>query len=97
MIAKYRPDLPIIAITPSLRTARELNLIWGVQPIYQDNPDFYKLDAESIIQHSVKYSVEVGMIDENEHVVILLVSRKFQKRGNLIGLYYVGEILDSSL
>ncbi|MFX1274218.1 MAG: pyruvate kinase [Promethearchaeota archaeon] len=96
MIAKFRPVLPIIAITPSQRTARELNLVWGVQPVYLDNPDFYKLDVESIIEESVKYSVEIGMLDENEHIVILLVSRKFEKRGNIIGLYYVGEILEAS-
>ena len=96
MIAKFRPVLPIIAITPSQRTARELNLVWGVQPIYLDNPDFYNMDVESIIEKSVKYSVEIGMLDENEHIVILLVSRKFERRGNLIGLYYVGEILESS-
>jgi pyruvate kinase len=96
MIAKFRPELPIIAITPSERTARELNLVCGVQPIYLENPDFYKMDVESIIERSVKYSVEIGMLDENEHVIILLVSRKFQRRGNLIGLYYVGEILENS-
>lgn len=33
MIAKYRPPLPIIAITPLVRTARELSLVWGVQPV----------------------------------------------------------------
>ena len=96
MIAKFRPILPIIAMTPSQRTARELNLVWGVQPDYLDNPDFYKMDVESIIEQSVKHSVEIGMLDENEHVVILLVSRRFERRGNIIGFYYVGEILESS-
>ncbi|MBN1802098.1 MAG: pyruvate kinase [Candidatus Lokiarchaeota archaeon] len=94
MIAKFRPELPIIAITPSKRTARELNLIWGVHPIFLDDPDFYEMDVESIIERSVKNSVEIGMVDENEHVIILLVSRKYQRRGNVIGLYYVGEILE---
>jgi len=93
MISKFRPPLPIIAMTPFKRTARELQLIWGVQPIHIENIDFFQLDAESLIEQSVKYGVETGYLDENEHVVILLVSRKFQKRGNLVGLYYVGEIL----
>jgi pyruvate kinase len=93
MIAKYRPPLPILAITPNKRTARELNLIWGVQPFHIDNIDFFNLDAETIIEESVKYAVENGSLDENEHVIILLVSRKFETRGNLVGLYYVGEIL----
>jgi len=34
MISKYRPNIPIIAFTAQLRTARELNCVWGVQSIY---------------------------------------------------------------
>ena len=94
MIAKYRPPLPIIAITPSVRTARELGLIWGVQPLHIDNIDFFNLDAEEIIEQSVKNAVDIKLLDENEHVIILLVSRKFERRGNLVGFYYVGEILE---
>ncbi len=95
MIAKYRPPLPIIAITPYKRTARELNLVWAVQAMQIDSSDFFNMDAEEIIEQSVKNAVEKKMLDENEHVIILLVSRKFERRGNLVGLYYVGEILES--
>ncbi len=94
MISKFRPPLPIIAMTPFIKTARELHLVWGVQPIHIENIDFFNLDVESLIEQSVKYGVETGNLDENEHVIILLVSRKFQKRGNLVGLYYIGEILE---
>lgn len=96
MISKFRPPLPIIAMTPSKRTSRELNLIWGVQAVHIENIDFIGLDAESLIEESVRYGVEIGKLDENEHVIILIVSRKFQRRGNLVGLYYVGEILESN-
>ncbi|MFX1388944.1 MAG: pyruvate kinase [Promethearchaeota archaeon] len=94
MIAKYRPPLPIIAITPFKRTARELSLVWAVQPVHIENIDFFNMAAEEIIEQSVKYAVEIKLLDENEHVIILLVSRKFERRGNLVGLYYVGEILE---
>jgi len=96
MIAKYRPTLPIIAITPFKKTARELNLMWAVQPFHIGNIDFFQMDAESIIEESVKFAVDIEALDENEHVIILLVSRKFKERGNLVGLYYVGEILEKS-
>ncbi|MFX0147781.1 MAG: pyruvate kinase [Candidatus Hodarchaeota archaeon] len=96
MISKFRPPLPIIAMTPFKRTARELHLVWGVQSIHIENIDFFNLDAESLIEESVKYGVEIGILDENEHVIILLVSRRFQSRGNLVGLYYVGEIIESN-
>jgi len=94
MIAKYRPPLPIVAITPLERTARELALVWGVQPVQIENIDFFHMDAEEIIEQSVKHAVDIKLLDENEHVIILLVSRKFERRGNLVGLYYVGEILE---
>jgi len=96
MISKYRPPLPIIAITPFRKTARETNLVWGVQPFHIENIDFFNMDAESIIEQSVKFAVDIDVVNENEHVIILLVSRKFQRRGNLVGLYYVGEILEKS-
>lgn len=96
MIAKYRPPLPIIAITPLKRTARELGLVWGVQPVHIENIDFFNMDAEEIIEQSVKHAVDINLLDENEHVIILLVSRKFERRGNLVGFYYVGEILEPS-
>ncbi|MFX1408778.1 MAG: pyruvate kinase [Promethearchaeota archaeon] len=96
MISKFRPPLPIIAITPFKKTARELNLVWGVHPVQLEKSSFFKLDVESIIEQSVKYTVEKGILDENEHVIILLVSRKYERRGNLVGLYYVGEILETS-
>lgn len=95
MIAKYRPPLPIIAITPFKRTARELNLVWAVKAIQIENIDFFNMDAEEIIEQSVKHAVDNNLLDENEHVVILLASRKFERRGNLVGLYYVGEILEN--
>ncbi|MFX1525309.1 MAG: pyruvate kinase [Promethearchaeota archaeon] len=97
MIAKYRPPLPIIAITPFKRTARELSLVWGVQPLHIENIDFFNMDAEAIIEQAVKNAVEIKLLDENEHVIILLVSRKFERRGNLVGFYYVGEILEPKL
>ncbi len=95
MIAKFRPPLPIIAITPHLRSARELNMVWGVQPVYIDSHDFFELDAEELIAQSVKNAVDSGVLYENEHVIILVVSRRFELRGNLVGFYYTGEIIDS--
>ena len=74
---------------------RELNLVWAVKAIQIENVDFFNMDAEEIIEQSVKHAVDHNLLDENEHVVILLASRKFERRGNLVGLYYVGEILEN--
>jgi len=34
MISKYRPNYPILAITPNDRTAHQLCLVWGVRPLF---------------------------------------------------------------
>lgn len=45
-ISKYRPDIPILAITSSTRVARKLSMNWGVMPIlYNGEPgDRARLD-----------------------------------------------------
>jgi pyruvate kinase len=35
--ARERPDVPIIAATPTLTTARRLSLVWGVHPVLTPN------------------------------------------------------------
>ncbi len=32
-VSKYRPNVPIIAVTPSITVARELQMVWGVYPL----------------------------------------------------------------
>ncbi|MFN3925996.1 MAG: pyruvate kinase [Pseudanabaenaceae cyanobacterium] len=32
-VSKYRPSVPILAITPHVGTARQLQLVWGVRPL----------------------------------------------------------------
>jgi pyruvate kinase len=33
LAARYRPDAPIVALTPSVHVARQLQLVWGVRPL----------------------------------------------------------------
>src|SRR5207249_226278 len=35
-ISRYRPRAPLLAVTPSIRTARQLAMAWGVQPTLTD-------------------------------------------------------------
>jgi len=96
MISKYRPPLPIYAITPFKRTARELNLLWGVMPIHIADKNFFNQVAEDIISQAVQYAVDHGYFELNNHVIILLASRKYPDFGNLVGFYYVKEIIEKS-
>jgi pyruvate kinase len=37
-ISKYRPEIPILAITSSMMVARKLSMNWGVIPVLYDGP-----------------------------------------------------------
>src|SRR6202042_2334081 len=36
-ISRFRPNMPIVAVTPSERTFRQLSMSWGVQPLLAEN------------------------------------------------------------
>ncbi|MBN2154588.1 MAG: pyruvate kinase [Candidatus Lokiarchaeota archaeon] len=102
MISKYRPPLPIIAITDSKSIARQLNLIWGINPVFMENlnisqhstGEFYS--PERIISEGLQILHNDGLIEKNEHVIISIPSRIAPERSALIGMYYVKDILNYS-
>lgn len=65
-LASFRPNCTIIALTPEIRTARQMNLFWGVVPIYikkQDQPTDMMLQAMQIAK-------EEGYVQEGDIAVI---------------------------
>jgi pyruvate kinase len=93
MISKYRPFLPIIAITPEARTARELRLVWGVQPILL--PGF---DPNAIMSQRLKAAVQVlagkGLVDEEDTFIITGNLDYALAKTNLVSIFTAREIFD---
>lgn len=100
MISKYRPELPIIAVTDSKSVAKQLNLVWGVNPVLMENLSLSKHvdkfnSLEQIISDGLKYLNKIGLIEKTEHVIVTIPSRVAPERSALIGLYYVKDLLNS--
>jgi pyruvate kinase len=93
MIAKYRPRYPTLAITNNAQTARQLNLLWGVKPIFIPTLKFEEWPAEEIMQYGIQKLVEWDFLDFKEHVICTLPSRITPGRCSVMGLYYVSDIL----
>ena len=60
MIAKFRPGVPIIAVTSSSIPSRKLTLVWGVYPIvgkkaYSTDEVLEIAIEESIVHHYVSH------------------------------------------
>ncbi|MHA1110111.1 MAG: pyruvate kinase [Promethearchaeota archaeon] len=100
MISKYRPALPIIAVTDSKTVAKQLNLVWGVNPVYMENVSLSKHEdkfysPEQIISEGLQNLHKMGLIEKTEHVIVTIPSRVAPERSTLIGMYYVKDLLGS--
>ena len=65
-VSRFRPHCPIISVTHTLKTARELNLVWGVYP--------YVLKYKSIREMSRKSTViarSLKLVKKGSKIVII--------------------------
>ncbi len=65
-IAKYRPDVPIIAFTDSRKVHCQLNLVWGVTPIHTEFPE----SVEEMVQNSISELQKRGMVEAGDQLVM---------------------------
>ena len=66
MISKHRPECPILGVTPSQQTWRELALWWGVQPVRLSEMS----DINVAAREAITTCVNKGLLPEGELVVI---------------------------
>lgn len=66
LISKYRPSCPIIAITPSEKVLRSLNLHFGVIPVLSSN---FKTTEEILTQAKHK-ALESGIAEKGDSIII---------------------------
>ena len=66
MIARYKPSCPFIACSVSPRTCRQLNLAWGVTPIWIARES----TAEDLFDEAVHAAEKEGYIKKGDKVVL---------------------------
>ena len=66
MVAKYRPSVPIVAVTPSPRVLRQLTLYWGVHPVLSERAD----TIDEMIASAVRTAVQNDLVHSGDIVVI---------------------------
>lgn len=90
MIAKYRPGVPVIAVTRSETVSNKLTLVWGVYPIVGKKA----LDIDGILQESVEESVKHQYVTHGD-VVIITAGVPVGKAGttNLMKLHVIGDLI----
>ncbi|MCL2699879.1 MAG: pyruvate kinase [Defluviitaleaceae bacterium] len=66
MISRFRPECPILAITPVERVWRQLNLVWGCVPALAGIIQ----GSDEVFNAAVKKSMETNLASEGDAVVI---------------------------
>jgi len=94
MVSKYRPKCPVIALTPSFATWRELALVWGVSPLVCP----FSTDMETSVSDALSIVQEKGFVGSGDNVVITSgIPLGVPGTTNLVQVYTVGKILGKGL
>jgi pyruvate kinase len=64
-VSKFRPNIPILAVTPHMEVARQLQMVWGVQPLMVVNFP----SARQTLQASLNSAQEKGLVVEGDLIV----------------------------
>ncbi|KOA19589.1 pyruvate kinase [Clostridium homopropionicum DSM 5847] len=90
MVSKYRPECPVIAVTPNEKVARKLALNWGVFPI-----DARKFEStDEMILESVNRSKEEGYVKNGDLVVVAAgIPVHYSGTTNMMKVHIVGDVL----
>jgi pyruvate kinase len=67
VIARFRPPVPILAVTPSEVTLRQLTMSWGVQPVLGQA----RSTTDEIVWFAVKEAVERGLAGTDDVVAVV--------------------------
>lgn len=66
-MARFRPEAPLIAMSPNPQTVRQLTLSWGVYTTGVDEFD----STDKIVWHSVERAVQRGLIASGNTILVL--------------------------
>jgi pyruvate kinase len=70
MISRFRPTCPILAMTPSPRTARQLAMAWGIRPVVLDE----YASTDEIVWYAVERATQMGVVCAGDLVAVLVGS-----------------------
>jgi pyruvate kinase len=67
-VAKYRPEVPIVAVTPDEQVQSRLALLWGITPRHQPSPEG---GAPELIERAATAAIDAGVSESGDTVVVL--------------------------
>jgi pyruvate kinase len=71
-ISRFRPRVPVIAATPSVQTANQLSMAWGIAPMLTEHHE----TTDDIVWFAVEAAVAEGHLRSGDLVAVLVGSPK---------------------
>lgn len=89
MISKYRPACPIIGCSFDRKVLRQMNLSWGVIPVYLEE----EKNTDALFQHAIDMAVKQGVLGQGDLAVITAgVPLGISGTTNMIKVHIVGNV-----
>lgn len=66
-LSKFRPNEPIVASTPELKTFHQLSLSWGIHPVLAKNQQ----SEEALFRHALDCAKQIDIVKRGDTVVIV--------------------------
>jgi len=89
MISRFRPETPIIAVTPDEKTYMKLALSWGITPIMSD----YVENTQDLFTDALTRIMEHNLVKDGDIVVITGSTKNSAGSTNSLQAHIVGNIL----
>ena len=89
LISRFRPDTPIIAVTPYEKTYMQLALSWGIIPLMNT----YLENAQELFNDVAEKVVEKGFVKDGDIIVITGSTQRSSGVTNTLQVHLVGNIL----
>lgn len=65
-MSKFRPDQPIVASTPEIKTYHQLSMSWGVHPVMAR----HQKDSDKLFLHAIDCAKQIDIVQPGDTVVI---------------------------
>ncbi len=85
-IARFRPYLPVIALTPEEKAQRRLQIVFGVFPLLTK----FSADPERTVEHSMGTVKKAGLLKKGDKFVLVTDAKAHEKSYSTVQVRTVG-------
>jgi len=90
-ISKFRPPVPVFAVTANNKIVRSLRLLWGVHPITHDQ---HLGNVDELAQASTQIIYDRGYISKDKDIVFTSGVKMIPGRTNVVGVFHVKDLIN---